>query len=168
MLITDNYRAQNEHLHATTAFGTTAPRFMEQIKDLVTAYRVETILDYGSGPRCHVEREFGRKMVRSYDPCVVELSAVPAPAHLLVSCDVLEHIEPDLLDNVLDNMASLTERVAFLTIAMRLAKKVLPDGRNAHLIVEGPEYWMPRLMIRWRMRQVADIGGELLCVMESK
>jgi hypothetical protein len=167
MLITDAYRAANEALHAATDFGVTAPRFAQAINAVARRYKALSVLDYGSGPREHV-KAMGLSRVTSYDPCVPALSARPQPAHLLVSCDVLEHIEPDLLDNVLDDMAALTLRAAFLTIATGPARKVLLDGRNAHLIQEGSEWWLPRLMERWRLMHFEDIGPELVCIMERK
>lgn len=169
MLITDAYRAANEHLHATTNFGVTAPRFMREIEEVARACKALTILDYGSGPREHVKAALGQRfMVQSYDPCVPALAIEAAPANLLVSCDVLEHIEPECLDAVLNHMARLTMRAAFLTIATRPAKKTLPDGRNAHLIVQPPEWWLPRLMGLWRLRQFADLNGEIVCIMEAR
>lgn len=166
-LITDAYRRANEMLHATTTYGVTAPRFMAAIDSTARQFGCLSILDYGSGPREHVKAAFGN-VVRSYDPCVPALSAEPEPADMLVSCDVLEHIEPELLGNVLDHMARLTRKVAFLTIATGPAKKTLPDGRNAHLIQEGSEFWLPLLMARWRLRHFQDIGPELVCIMEAK
>lgn len=169
MLITDAYRAANEHLHATTQYGTTAPRFMDAIRKVATESRAYGILDYGSGPREHVRHALWRyHPVRSYDPCVPSLSAEPEAADLLVSCDVLEHIEPELLDNVLDHMAKLALRAVFLTIATRPAKKMLPDGRNAHLIVEDADFWLPRLMKRWRVRHFQDMGGEIVVIGEAR
>lgn len=168
MLITDEYRSANEHLHKTTSYGVTAPRFMDSIRDVADGCGARSILDYGSGPRKHVETHLGKRFrVVSYDPCVPDLAAEPDVADLLVSCDVLEHIEPLLLDNVLTHMAGKTKRAAFLTIATGPAKKTLPDGRNAHLIQEGAEFWLPRLMKHWRLRQFADIGPELVCIMEA-
>jgi len=166
-LITDAYRRANEMLHETTQYGVTAPRFMGAIDQIATTYKAADILDYGSGPREHVKAAFGER-ARSYDPCVPHLAADPEPADLLVSCDVLEHIEPELLGNVLDHMASLSRKAAFLTIATGPAKKYLPDGRNAHLIQEGPDYWLPLLMERWQLKHFQDIGPELVCVMEAR
>lgn len=168
-LITEDYRKANEHLHATTDFGTTAPKFQDAIRDVAFGFKCATALDYGSGPRKHVEKMLHpRVKVVSYDPCVAGLDAEPERADLLVSCDVLEHIEPDLLDNVLDHMARLTGRVAFLSIATGPARKVLPDGRNAHLIQEGAEFWLPRVMQRWKLRHFQDIGPELVVIAEAK
>jgi hypothetical protein len=39
----------------------------------------------------------------------------------------------------------LFNKNAFLIIATSPAKKFLPDGRNAHLIVETPGWWKERI-----------------------
>lgn len=96
------------------------------------------ILDYGCGKG---KLGLGRK----YDPAIPEFFADPEPADLLVSTDVLEHIEPDLLDNVLIHMKSKMKKQGFLTIGCSPAAKKLPDGRNAHLIVQSPDWWIEKL-----------------------
>jgi hypothetical protein len=80
----------------------------------------------------------------------------------MVACiDVLEHIEPDLLDNVLDHLASLTELVLLATVHTGPASKVLSDGRNAHLIQQPMEWWLPKFMSRWDLQtcQVVSAHG---------
>jgi hypothetical protein len=73
---------------------------------------------------------------------------LPKPSDILVCTDVLEHIEPTLLDNVLDHIERLTREVALLVISCRPANAVLPDGRNAHLIIETPDWWLEKLLAR--------------------
>ena len=63
--------------------------------------------------------------------------------------DVLEHIEPDLLDNVLDDLMMLTDGYAFITVHTGPAVKTLSDGRNAHLIQKPARWWLPKLMNRF-------------------
>ena len=77
-----------------------------------------------------------------------------------MSLDVLEHIEPECLDAVLDHMARLTQKAILLTVTTIPAAKNLADGRNAHLIVEPPEWWIPKLLQRWEMETYNrnDIG----------
>jgi hypothetical protein len=43
-------------------------------------------------------------------------------------------------------------------IATPPAEKILPDGRNAHLIQEPITWWMPKLEARWVVSQVNDMG----------
>ena len=73
----------------------------------------------------------------------------------MVCCiDVLEHIEPDLLDNVLDHLAALTEGIAFLSVDTGPAIKTLSDGRNAHLIQQQLTWWLPKIWERWDLQTV--------------
>jgi hypothetical protein len=70
----------------------------------------------------------------------------------MVCCiDVLEHIEPALLDNVLDDLKRVTQRIGVFTVCCEEAKKFLSDGRNAHLIVQPAEWWLPRIMERFEL-----------------
>ena len=64
---------------------------------------------------------------------------------MLISTDVLEHIEPVFLDSVLKDIHETFQKNAFLIIATSPAKKFLPDGRNAHLIVETPGWWKDKI-----------------------
>ncbi len=65
--------------------------------------------------------------------------------------DVLEHIEPDYLDNVLDDLQSLVQRCGFFPVHIGPAIKTLPDGRNAHLIQQPPAWWLPRLLSHFEL-----------------
>jgi hypothetical protein len=38
--------------------------------------------------------------------------------------------------------------------------KTLADGRNAHLIQEPPEWWLPKIMARWDLRLFQAVTGE--------
>jgi hypothetical protein len=58
---------------------------------------------------------------------------------------VIEHFEPDQLDESLKLMQSKFSQAAFLIIACYPAKKLLSDGRNAHLIVENEDWWMQKI-----------------------
>ncbi len=63
-----------------------------------------------------------------YDPAVAGKDLPPEPADLVVCTDVLEHIEPDCLDDVLSDLARLTKKVLLVNISTRPAVKVLADG----------------------------------------
>jgi len=110
------------------------------------------ILDYGCGQRT-LEQALGFP-IRNYDPAIPGLDTPPEPADLVVCTDVLEHIEPECLDDVLDDLRRVTRKVGFFVIANRPAKKILPDGRNAHLIQEGIDWWRPRIAARFALHQI--------------
>jgi hypothetical protein len=54
---------------------------------------------------------------------------------------VLEHVEPDLLTNVLIDIRGYADKAVYLVISTRPASKFLADGRNAHLIVKPAAWW---------------------------
>ena len=97
-------------------------------------------------------------MVIPYDPSIPGIDEPPEPHDMVVSLDVLEHIEPDCLDAVLDEIKRCALKAVFLTINMMPAAKTLADGRNAHLIQKPIEWWLPKLMDRWHLLGVTQRG----------
>jgi len=79
-----------------------------------------------------------------YDPAFPEYGP-PKAADLVCCIDVLEHTEPELLNNVLQELSTLVTRAGFFTIHQGPAGKTLSDGRNAHLIQKPTSWWLPRL-----------------------
>lgn len=166
MLISESYRALNAELHQRrVGFGTSGKRYFAPVSQLTTIYDSRDILDYGCGLRT-LEAALGFA-IANYDPCIEGLQATPE-AHDLVACtDVLEHIEPECLSDVLADLRRVTRKAAFMTIATRPAKKYLADGRNAHLIQEPARWWIEKLWdAGFRIRQFADMGGEVQVVVE--
>lgn len=111
------------------------------------------MLDYGCGKGVLAEILSWVK-IQNYDPAVPEWAREPAPADLVVCTDVLEHVEPDCLDAVLDHLQRLTLKALFVEIGLVPAFKHLDDGRNAHLIVQPVEWWLPRLWQRFSLHSV--------------
>lgn len=104
-----------------------------------------SFLDYGCG-RGTLKAHLGPKWdVREYDPGVEGKDALPEPADIVVATDVLEHIEPDRLSNVLQHIRGLARLGVFLNISLKPAREVLADGRNAHLIVKPHTWWLKTL-----------------------
>ena len=150
VLITDEYRKMNEDLHNTNKnYGTVGKGYFEYIMEVIQNMRTEDVLDYGCGKGTLAN--YIPFKIKQYDPCIPKHSAPPEPADLVVCTDVLEHIEPDCLDAVLDDIQRLAKRAAFLTIANGNAKKTLSDGRNAHLIQESEGWWLPKIVKRFKL-----------------
>lgn len=129
---------------------------------------VSSILDYGCGAGTlgtALKAQAWPFDFREYDPAVPGKDAMPRPADLVVCTDVLEHIERDRLDTVLGHIRALSMQGTFLVISTVPAHKSLPDGRNAHLIVESPDWWRERCTaLRWSVRSRfirADAEGEI-------
>lgn len=157
--ITEEYRGLNEELHASNhAYGTSGREWIPNIEALASMLQTTDVLDYGCG-----KRTLGNGLsfrINEYDPAIFGLDDKPKPASLVVCTDVLEHIEPELLDNVLNDLQRVTKRMGFFTIATYPAKKFLADGRNAHLIVESPNWWLEKLLLRFNIISFATVGQE--------
>ena len=82
--------------------------------------------------------------VINYDPALPECAKDPEPEDYLICTDVLEHIEPQLIDNVIEHLIAKFKKKAFLAIDTKESKKSLPSGRNAHLIIEDLHYWIKK------------------------
>jgi hypothetical protein len=148
-LISDAYLALLRELHARPrGFGQSGRKHAAEIIAVASATNIRTILDYGCGAGTLKEAlhlQGAPFLVREYDPAISGRDQPPAIADLCVCTDVLEHVEPDRLSNVLTHIRSVSSAAAFLVIATTLAHKHLPDGRNAHLIVESADWWTERV-----------------------
>ena len=83
-------------------------------------------------------------------------------SHFFIACvDVLEHIEPKLIDAVLQDLARVTKVKGYFTVAMYPARRVLKDGRNAHLIVEKAGWWLNKICKYFNISSFSDTNGQL-------
>lgn len=149
MLISREYLKEQRRMHQNERYGAASKKFAPQVASLIKARNPKSILDYGAG-KCALRDALGKILVGrrfvEYDPGVKALSRSPARLFDLVCCiDVLEHIEPECLQDVLADIRRLTKRCAMLTIHTGPAGKTLSDGRNAHLIQEPLEWWHEKI-----------------------
>jgi hypothetical protein len=164
--ITPEYLEQNRQLHARGDYGLSGGRWGGTVTQMSSMLNTRDILDYGCGQRT-LEKSLGFP-IHNYDPCIPGLDAPPQPANIVVCTDVLEHIEPECLGDVLEDLRRLTLQVALLVIADRPAKKILPDGRNAHLIQQGREWWGRKLAARFDIHQVEGTDEEIVFIVRRK
>lgn len=156
-LISPEYRAQQQQLHETTAYGTASILYAPIISQIIQKMEVTHLLDYGCGSETNLAKHLKvphKVTYQAYDPAVPRFSKPPLPAQLVACIDVLEHIEPDYLKSVLNDLCRVTEAILFASIDTGPALKVLPDGRNAHLIQRPMSWWLPKLWQRWELQTV--------------
>jgi hypothetical protein len=147
---TEEYISLNAKLHIQNRrFGYNAAKRKSIVKDLVGRYDAASVLDYGSGKGSL--KEVMGEIVKNYDPAIPEFSRLPEPADLVVCLDVMEHIEPPFVDNVLDHIKALTLKAAYFIIVFHESKDILPDGRNAHVCIEGKRFWDEKLKERFKI-----------------
>ena len=147
--ISEEYARQLAQLHDEKAsFGDA--KGLKAIEKWLVEFEPKTILDYGCGKGGGVlalKDQYPGIDAIGWDPGMPDFN-IPdnkRQSDMLISTDVLEHIEPFFLDDVLKDIYNLFNKNAFLIIATSPAKKFLPDGRNAHLIVETPGWWKERI-----------------------
>jgi hypothetical protein len=158
MTITRGYRAEmtRRHLHRAN-WGNSAKNYGGgDVLHLLDRFdNLKTILDFGCGKgtmREYVEARTRRKDLKwtEYDPGISGKDTLPQGRFdMVVSCDVLEHIEPNELDKTLQQLKDWTGLLSYHNIACSPTGHKFADGehegKDVHLIVEPPTWWNARL-----------------------
>lgn len=133
-----------------------------RIKRLFERTGAQTLLDYGSGkgqlyqkkpidiPDAgswpSIQKYWGAREVRCYDPCYEPFSQRPDEKFDGVICtDVLEHCPEEDIPWILDELFGHARRFVFANAACYPARKHLPNGENAHCTIREPAWWRARL-----------------------
>ena len=152
-LISEDYRAMQQQLHKNPDYGVASVHYAPLVAQVIEAVNVNELLDYGAGKGrlgLTLKQQMKRPLtIHHYDPAIPEWSAPAKPCGFVACIDVLEHIEPALLDNVLDDLQRVTAGVGIFTVHTGPAVKFLTDGRNAHLIQQPPAWWLPKFLDRF-------------------
>lgn len=165
MLISPEYAALNAEMHTRKPqYGTSGSRWAGQVAELALNIGASSILDYGAGKGSLAAALPQHFDILEYDPAIPGKEIKPLRADIVVCGDVLEHIEPDCLYDVLDDIRGIARKAVFLVVATGPASKHLPDGRNAHLIVEPASWWLRKIIDRWHVVSFRDIGPGFLCI----
>ncbi len=171
-LITEEYRKMQQQLHENPNYGVASVQYAPLVAQVIDGVGAKELLDYGAGKGrlgLTLKQTLKRSLpIRHYDPAIPHWSARPEPCELVACIDVLEHIEPHLLDYVLDDLQRVTAKVGIFTVHTGAAVKVLPDGRNAHLIQEPPSWWLPRFLERFELATFNRMPMGFWIVVERK
>jgi len=134
-------------LHQNPNYGSTSRLYAPLIAKIIQDSNAQSLSDYGAG-KGRLKGELEALGIftdyRPYDPAYPDYGP-PRAADLSVCIDVLEHAEPEYLDNIIHDLYKITLRCGLFTIHTGPTKKMLPDGRNAHLIQAPPSFWLPKL-----------------------
>lgn len=158
LLISEEMRQANKLLHDRGDYGSRGHRWKACVDDIMQRGNCQSVLDYGCG-KGGLKAALPQYDVREYDPAIPGKDALPEPADLVLCADVLEHVEPELIDNVLAHIASIAIKFAMLSPSTKAAKKTLPDGRNAHLIVQPASWWRRKFSEHFFLLQDRDKAG---------
>ena len=123
--------------------------------------KTRDVLEYGwdQGP---LENALGFP-IRKYDPSLPILHRRPKPADIVACINVLEHVEPERLEEILDDLRRVTRKMGYLVVGTVAGRYFLPNGGTAHQIQEGFHWWLPKLEARFRILEVSEQPTEF-CV----
>lgn len=132
------------------------------------------VIDFGCGPgrAAGAMQDVGHRVTavdfasNCLDPDIrvpfVEACLWDLPASLTgdagICCDVMEHIPPDKVDDVLASISRAVPACAF-TISSRVDRMGWLIGERLHLTIHPPEWWQTKLGEHWPV--VERIGDEL-------
>jgi hypothetical protein len=146
--ISDAYLNMQKELHVNPNYEVMGAFYSGLVKQIYEQIKGSSISDYGAG-KCSLKKglnDLGLNFFQyfPFDPAFPEYG--PAKSADLVCCiDVLEHIEPEFVDNVILDLSQITKKFGFFTIATGPATKKLADGRNAHLIQKPTSWWLKKI-----------------------
>ena len=166
-LISDEYKELNRKLHEDNKnYGTKGMKYLDNVMEIIKEYDTKDLLDYGCG-----KSTLGNNLpfpIHHYDPAIEKYKQRPSPADIVVCTDVLEHIEPEYLDEVLDDLKTLVKKVGFFAIHLQAAYKTLSDGRNAHLSLFSREEWESKIKERFTIIKSSDDEFHLIIMVTPK
>lgn len=150
---------------------------IDRIKNLIVRSDAQTILDYGCGkgrqyqPRA-IRGESGGSHwpsvidywdideIACYDPCYEPHSKLPTGKFDgVISIDVLEHCPEEDIEWIVDEIFGFASRFVFANVACYPARKMLPNGENAHCTIKPVEWW--RDLVRNIAARHPDISWEV-------
>jgi hypothetical protein len=151
-------------------FGMVSVSYAPMVSKIINRLGVTQLLDYGCGRARlfqHLQVEHPMKL-QGYDPAIPGFSGDPIPMQMVTCIDVLEHVEPECLDAVLDDLVRVTEVIGFYTVCTEPAEKTLSDGSNAHKIIKPKEWWLEKIMSRFDLHTFQDFGNGFYVVVYAQ
>lgn len=126
--------------------------------------RIHSVLDYGTGQGGLVSllkdyEDLNGVDIQGFDPAVEKFSKRPDQIFDIVTCiDVLEHIERDAIVDVIKDISELLNGFLFFAIDLIPARKILMDGRNAHIMLAPADWWSQQISARFSFTRFVQVG----------
>lgn len=171
-LISDEMREQNAQLHRENIhYGAGGAKYAELVISLVqqltkAGEMPPSVLDYGCG-KGYLSKELPFP-IYEYDPGIPGKDELAKSADIVMCTDVLEHIEPEKIDAVIDDLKRVTKQVGYLVIHLGPAGKTYPNGQNAHVLQKSPDWWYDKLNKHFTISKCIQKDVELHVVVAPK
>jgi len=150
------YQEQLRKEHDGSKWGSTGARYSGRdiLRLLEERPYIHSVLDFGAGKGSLEEfvqewsLEVGGRQLdwTNYDPGIPEYDTLPdRDFDLVITTDVLEHVEPDLLEHVIKQLEARAGKVMYNDIACYPTGKLFGEGpykgEDLHLTVQSPQWW---------------------------
>ena len=156
---------KNLHKDPTMFPGKSILKYTHYIRSILKDNKCKTLLDYGSGKgylydkahpytKQHLPKSLDKfwklDSVTCYDPGVEKFSKLPDDTFdAVIAVDVMEHIPTEDVEWVLNRIINYATKTVFLNIACFEALKTFKNGKNVHVSVHTPEWWMDLIKSLW-------------------
>ena len=133
--------------HKSRVYGTSSVKNLRFLRPEISVLHPSSILDYGCGQSIFLDcLNLGYDVdLHRFDPAISAYATLPPEkVDLLISIDVLEHIEDAELDRAISAMRAACHH-ALIVVDTNAANHTLPDGRNAHVSQHNKDWWRERL-----------------------
>jgi hypothetical protein len=156
-VISKEYLDLQKELHLRSDYGTASLGIAPEVKKIFEENKLTSISDYGAG-KCNLQKKLIQLGLKDfdyfpYDPVFPEYGS-PKKANLVCCIDVLEHIEESFIENVINELRSITDKLAYFTIALKPAGKILKDGRNAHILLKPEDWWLNLIKSKFNFKEI--------------
>ena len=117
--ISEEYLNLQKDLHLRSDYGTASLGIAPEVKQIFEKYNYKSISDYGAG-KCNLQKKLIQLGLKDfnyfpYDPVFPEYG-FPKKADLVCCIDVLEHIEESFIENVINELRSITYKLDYFNI----------------------------------------------------
>lgn len=134
--------------------------FTDAITDLVNENQFDGILDYGAGlAMLSSILKFDFEInYYPYDPAIPEFSDRPFPKPLTLAINSLEYCEPQYLDNIIADLASLTKGHSFIAVNTRNPGEIPPT------IIQSNDWWIKKLVRVFDFSYFRQVGNGFVII----
>ena len=140
--------------------GKSTLAFAPIIKKIITYENINSMIDYGCGKGNFYRNAFNledklipplRKFwdidIKLYDPCYEKYSKFTKDEtfDLTICIDVLEHVPETDIEWILERFSKISKKFIFINVACYEAIALLPNGKNAHINIQKPNWWSNKI-----------------------
>lgn len=133
-------------------------RYFEEMVEFLNSNACLSVLDFGCGKGV-LKEELSKLgfICGGYDPAIKEFSAFPSSNYdAVISTDVFEHLDKNNIHEEFDLIKSVDPKYLYFNIATNKAGQTLPNGLNAHTIIENGDWWEQTILDNFNEYNIHD------------